>query len=533
MQYAKSFIVSALPVLSLSLGLACKPSGATPVETPMTTIASTTAPPTADPLATWVADHMGPDRFLVPYSSADLQRGAQDNALVTVVVFTDYGFVPQRELNGHLEQLLAAHGDELLVVIKPVTRDNDPTGKVAALAVLAAAEQDRGWEMHELLIEGKGVSTPEEAHSHAAQIGVPDLARFDAALERSATATLHANVDLAQRLGINIHPFMFVNGAAYTHVVSFDDLSGIHAAERELAVGLVKAGAQAQDVYWTIMKSAPFEREPAITYRRPFDGTLPSNSKTLANDIVIEDFVLGEGEPVRENTLITYNFRGYSTIDPRQFMGSRANVSKLLVSELGRQQDPIARATIDALLGMQPGGKRRVRIPAAITELAKLVVPSDGAAVGDLILTVELVSVGPAPVLAGLDAFTGKPLRSQKSRNKLEIHDYAEGEGEGAKQGDVVALHYIGHLADGTKFDDSHGRGNELEVTLGGKQVIPGFDLGLEGVKAGMLRKIVIPPKLGYGDEPRGPIPAGSTLTFYVQVMSVSSAEPSAELEAE
>jgi FKBP-type peptidyl-prolyl cis-trans isomerase/protein-disulfide isomerase len=523
----KLLFLSSVPVLALSSSLGCKPSGAISVEAPTTTATSTVP---ADPLAAWVADQLGPERFFVPYSSADPQRGVQDKALVTIVVFADYGFLPQVELSGHLEQLLSAHGDELLVIIKPIVRHNQPTGKLEALAVLAAAEQGRGWEMHELLVQTKGTFTEDLARSYAAQTGVPDLVRFNATLGLDTHEALQANIADAQRLGVNLHPFSFINGAPYTAVVSFEDLSAIHAAERELAVGLMGAGAGPHEVYSTIMKGARSEREPALTYRHPFDGPPLSDGKTLPNNVVVEDFVLGEGEPVHEDTLITYNFRGYSTIDPKQIMGSRARASKLLVSDLGRAQDPIARAKIDALLGMQPGGKRRVRIPAEITKSAGIVAPPDDSPVGDLILTVELVSVGPAPILAGLDAFAGKPLRSKKFRNKLATHDYVAGEGEGAKQGDVVAVHYIGHLADGTAFDSSHGRGDELMVTLGGNQVIPGFDLGLEGVRAGMLRKIVIPPELGYGKEQRGPIPAGSTLTFYVQIMSITPApEPKAE----
>jgi FKBP-type peptidyl-prolyl cis-trans isomerase/protein-disulfide isomerase len=530
MQIVKFVFVPALPVLALSFSLGCKPSGATPVDVPTTTNASTTAP-NVDPLATYVADHFGPDRFVVPYSSADVRRGAQDRALVTIVVFTDYGLPQSARLTHHLDQLLEAHGDELLVMIKPISRQDEPTGELDALAVLAAAEQDRGWEMHELLIETRDPSKKMDYRNLAAQIGVPDLARFDAALGLGATATLQANAALAQQLGVNTSPFLFVNGAPYTDVVSFDDLRGIHTAERELAVGLVEAGAPRQEVYSTIVRDAPSKREPAITYRRPFDGPPLPDGKTLANNIVIEDFVLGEGEPVREDTLVTYHFRVYSTIDPKQIMESGAAGSKLLINDRGRNNDPISRAMIDAVQDMKPGGKRRVQIPAKIVEIGA---PPGSPSNGDLIATIELVSVGPAPVIAGLDAFAGKPLRSKKFHNKLSTHDYVIGEGEAAKQGDLVALHYIAHLADGTEFDNSHGRGDELTVTLAGKQVIPGFDLGLEGVRTGMLRKIVIPPELGYGDVQRGPIPAGSTLTFYVQIMSISPpAEPEPKSDSE
>jgi hypothetical protein len=174
---------------------------------------------------------------------------------------------------------------------------------------------------------------------------------------------------------------------------------------------------------------------------------------------------------------------------------------------------------------MAPGGKRRLKVPA---DLVMRDAPPGTPSWGDLWITVEVVSVNDAPVLETVEAYTGTPIASKKHDNGLEVYDYAAGEGPAAKSGNRVITHYIGQLADGTEFDNSHGRAEGMSVVLGTPGVITGFAQGLEGARKGMLRKIVIPPELGYGDQERPKIPANSTLVFYLQVMDVN--EPPADM---
>ena len=104
----------------------------------------------------------------------------------------------------------------------------------------------------------------------------------------------------------------------------------------------------------------------------------------------------------------------------------------------------------------------------------------------------------------------------------LEIEVLQEGEGEEAKDGDNVSVHYTGTLVDGTKFDSSVDRGQPFQFTLGEGRVIQGWDLGVKGMKVGEKRKLIISPELGYGDRVMGSIPPNSTLLFEVELLGIN-----------
>lgn len=107
------------------------------------------------------------------------------------------------------------------------------------------------------------------------------------------------------------------------------------------------------------------------------------------------------------------------------------------------------------------------------------------------------------------------------SQDKFQIEDLKTGEGEEARSGDYVLMHYVGTLKDGTKFDSSYDRGAPFKTRIGVGQVIDGWDMGIPGMKVGGKRKLIIPAKLAYGDEGIGQIPGGATLIFEVELISI------------
>ncbi len=105
----------------------------------------------------------------------------------------------------------------------------------------------------------------------------------------------------------------------------------------------------------------------------------------------------------------------------------------------------------------------------------------------------------------------------------LKIEVLREGAGEGAKNGDIVSVHYVGTLENGTKFDSSIDRGTPFSFTLGVGQVIQGWDQGVLGMKIGEKRKLTIPSDLAYGaGGVPGAIPSNATLIFEVELLGIN-----------
>jgi FKBP-type peptidyl-prolyl cis-trans isomerase len=123
-------------------------------------------------------------------------------------------------------------------------------------------------------------------------------------------------------------------------------------------------------------------------------------------------------------------------------------------------------------------------------------------------------------IAAGQDKMT-------TTKSGLKYLDQKVGSGDVAMKGNSVSVHYTGWFYTegkrGAKFDSSLDRKMPFEFKLGARQVIPGWDEGVEGMKVGGKRELIIPPDLGYG--PRGMpgiIPPNSTLNFEIELLKVS-----------
>jgi FKBP-type peptidyl-prolyl cis-trans isomerase FkpA len=112
---------------------------------------------------------------------------------------------------------------------------------------------------------------------------------------------------------------------------------------------------------------------------------------------------------------------------------------------------------------------------------------------------------------------------------ELQKTDVVNGAGEGISQGQVAVVHYTGWLYDptapeqkGKKFDSSRDRGQPFEFRIGNREVIRGWEEGVQGMQPGGQRRLVIPPALGYGDAGAGGvIPPNATLLFDVELLAI------------
>jgi peptidylprolyl isomerase len=106
---------------------------------------------------------------------------------------------------------------------------------------------------------------------------------------------------------------------------------------------------------------------------------------------------------------------------------------------------------------------------------------------------------------------------------KLEIKELEEGSGAEAKAGDEVTVQYVGvNYKNGKEFDSSWSRSEPFSFTLGAGEVIPGWDQGVEGMKVGGRRELIIPPELAYGEAGAPPsIAPNETLVFVIDLLEI------------
>lgn len=135
----------------------------------------------------------------------------------------------------------------------------------------------------------------------------------------------------------------------------------------------------------------------------------------------------------------------------------------------------------------------------------------------------------PAPSGAAnqeIDKETGKPVVTTPSG--LKYVDIVVGTGPAVKQGDHVAVKYVGKLLDGTTFDASANHpemGPTFDYVQGVTSLIPGWTEGTSTMKVGGKRKLIIPPQLGYGQQGAGDvIPPNATLIFEIDLVAIQNA---------
>jgi peptidylprolyl isomerase len=107
---------------------------------------------------------------------------------------------------------------------------------------------------------------------------------------------------------------------------------------------------------------------------------------------------------------------------------------------------------------------------------------------------------------------------------KLEVKELEEGSGAEAKSGKEVTVQYVGvNYKNGKEFDSSWSRNEPFSFTLGAGEVIPGWDQGVEGMKVGGRRELIIPPELAYGEAGAPPaIGPNETLVFVIDLLEAS-----------
>lgn len=216
-----------------------------------------------------------------------------------------------------------------------------------------------------------------------------------------------------------------------------------------------------------------------------------------SGELIKEDIKVGTGEEALSGTRIQIHMEG-SLENGNVFADTYQN-NRPLVFTLGQEQ--VIEGWEQGIPGMREGGIRRLTIPPRLAFGTSNIngVPPNSTVIFD----VELLRVD--------------------HPDSLAIEDLQQGQGPLVEMGDTLTVNYIGYLGSGQVFDASSYHGGPYTFIMGAGGVIEGWEQGLLNMREGGIRRLTIPPRLGYGDEPFGGIPANSTLIFEVQLIQLGS----------
>ncbi len=237
-----------------------------------------------------------------------------------------------------------------------------------------------------------------------------------------------------------------------------------------------------------------------------------SDWKTTQSGLKYRMITEGNGAQAEQGDLVNVHYTGKLSND--SVFDSSHGRGRPLKFQVGVGQ--VIKGWDEGLLLMREGGKAELVIPPNLAygnqDLG--VIPPDST----LIFEVELLNVQKMKTAEPFDV-SGRDTLTTESGLKYIILE--EGNGPKAGFGRTVSVHYTGFLENGQKFDSSVERNQVFTFPQGQGKVIKGWDEGVCLVKKGGKIRLIIPPELAYGQRAIGPIPAGSTLVFDVEIVDV------------
>ncbi len=220
----------------------------------------------------------------------------------------------------------------------------------------------------------------------------------------------------------------------------------------------------------------------------------------------------GKGKELEEGMKVKVHYNGFFE-DMTLFDSSRERNSPIEIT-LGRGM--VIRGWEEGLSYLRVGDKARLWIPyqLAYGEQGRGPIPART----DLIFDIE--------VLEATDIIRAEPYDvagkdTLSTDTGLQYIIVKEGTGDYPKAGEMVKVHYSGFLTDGELFDSSVERDLPFKFVLGQGQVIRGWDEGVALMRTGAQYRFIVPSELAYGDRTTGPIPAGATLIFDVELLEI------------
>ncbi|MCH2137986.1 MAG: FKBP-type peptidyl-prolyl cis-trans isomerase [Phycisphaerales bacterium] len=269
-------------------------------------------------------------------------------------------------------------------------------------------------------------------------------------------------------------------------------------------------------------KAAEVKPEPAPTPPAALPGTATTAaSTTVAPGVHIWDITPGTGPAIDGLARdVTMSVSGW-TQDGTQYFGSATASDELVLGTANTTAFP---GWSEALDGMQIGGTRKIWAapPKDATSW-----PVEG--YSPIVMEVTLHAINSATVAGTLPGAATAGAAPQGGPNGLRFYDLTTtGTGTTASAGDTISLRYEAWLADGTPI--AAALGEPVTFTLN-DTLSPGLAAGIEGLAAGAKRKLVIPASIGAGFSPMGDVPAGSTVIIDIDIVDVTPATTTAQVE--
>jgi peptidylprolyl isomerase len=234
----------------------------------------------------------------------------------------------------------------------------------------------------------------------------------------------------------------------------------------------------------------------------------------MSNGLQYIEIEAGSGATPKVGDIVSVHYTG--TLQDGTVFDSSYSRNEPISFPLGKGQ--VIKGWDEGIAMMRQGGKATLIIPPELGYGARGaggVIPPNAT----LTFDVELVGIQEGAPAAPTALSDGD---YKTMPNGLKYHDLTVGSGATAQKGKQAVVHYTGWLTNGTQFDSSLNRGQPFVFPVGGGRVIKGWDEGVDGMKVGGKRQLVIPPEMGYGARGAGGvIPPNATLVFEVQLLDV------------
>ncbi|MFN8105634.1 MAG: FKBP-type peptidyl-prolyl cis-trans isomerase [Acidimicrobiia bacterium] len=267
---------------------------------------------------------------------------------------------------------------------------------------------------------------------------------------------------------------------------------------------------------------------PAELSQKPDPAVTPKDAS--ATTLKTTDLVVGTGAEVKAGDCLTANYVGVLASSGEQFDASWDKQTPFQF-EVGAGN--VIPGWDQGIPGMKVGGRRRLAIPAALAYGAQGSPPKIPPN-ANLVFVVDALdvglpcTVGQAPLPSPLpDPISQKPEvvvnPGDADADQIQTEDLVVGTGAEVKAGDCLVSNYVRALAsDPSKTDSSWDRGQGLRFEVGSDQMIKGWNQGIEGMKVGGRRRVVVPAALAYGSKGLPPdIPPDANLVFVVDATAV------------